>query len=36
LSQLREARGVNSIYHKNSIHTWQVLATGEVKNVQNT
>jgi sulfane dehydrogenase subunit SoxC len=36
LAQLREVRGVNSIYHKNSIHTWQVLATGEVKNVQNT
>jgi len=36
LSQLREARGVNSIYHKNAIHTWKVLSTGEVKNVQNS
>lgn len=34
LAQLREVRGVNSIYHKNSIHTWQLSATGEVKNVQ--
>lgn len=34
LKQLREARGVESIYHKNAIHTWQVLNTGEVKNVQ--
>ena len=36
LAQLREQRGVNSIYHKNSIHTWQVAPTGEVKNVQIT
>ncbi|MCP4789050.1 MAG: sulfite dehydrogenase [Gammaproteobacteria bacterium] len=36
LAQLREQRGVNSIYHKNSIHTWQVQPTGEVKNVQVT
>jgi sulfane dehydrogenase subunit SoxC len=36
LAQLREQRGVNSIYHKNSIHTWQVGSTGEVKNVQVT
>lgn len=34
LSQLREQRGVNSIYHKNSIHTWQLDVTGAVKNVQ--
>lgn len=34
LAQLREARGVNSIYHKNSIHTWNVHANGEVHNVQ--
>lgn len=34
LGQLRDVRGVNSIYHKNSIHTWQVLPTGEVRNVQ--
>lgn len=34
LSQLREVRGTNSIYHKNSIHTWQVLTGGAVNNVQ--
>ncbi len=34
LGQLRAARGTNSIYHKNSIHTWKVEATGGVKNVQ--
>ncbi|MBQ0756784.1 MAG: sulfite dehydrogenase, partial [Amphritea sp.] len=34
LRQLREARGTNSIYHKNSIHTWKIEANGEVKNVQ--
>ncbi|BBB25722.1 sulfite dehydrogenase [Amphritea japonica] len=34
LGQLREARGTNSIYHKNSIHTWKVEANGGVKNVQ--
>jgi sulfane dehydrogenase subunit SoxC len=34
LEQLRRVRGVNSIYHKNSIHTWQLSHTGEVKNVQ--
>jgi len=36
IAQLREQRGVNSIYHKNSIHTWQVGPLGEVKNVQIT
>jgi sulfane dehydrogenase subunit SoxC len=36
LAQLRAQRGVNSIYHKNAIHTWQVQPTGEVKNVQIT
>jgi sulfane dehydrogenase subunit SoxC len=36
LAQLRKQRGVNSIYHKNAIHTWQVQPTGEVKNVQIT
>lgn len=36
LSQLREVRGGNSIYHKNSIHTWKVAPTGEVTNVQIT
>ena len=34
LGQLRDARGVNSIYHKNSIHTWAVAENGGVKNVQ--
>ncbi len=34
LAQLREARGVESIYHKNAIHTWRVAAGGEVTNVQ--
>tara|TARA_R110002074_G_scaffold228259_2_gene399858 strand:+ start:53493 stop:54803 length:1311 start_codon:yes stop_codon:yes gene_type:complete len=34
LAQLREIRGVNSIYHKNSIHTWQLSSDGGVKNVQ--
>ena len=32
--QLREARGTNSIYHKNAIHTWKVNADGSVANVQ--
>jgi sulfane dehydrogenase subunit SoxC len=27
-------RGLNSIYHKNSIHTWRVKPDGEVENVQ--
>ncbi len=36
LAQLREERGTNSIYHKNSIHTWNVHANGEVHNVQIT
>ncbi|MEW6766221.1 MAG: sulfite dehydrogenase [Pseudomonadota bacterium] len=34
LRQLREERGTNSIYHKNSIQTWKIEANGEVKNVQ--
>ena len=34
LTQLREVRGVQSIYHKNSIQTWQVDANGGVANVQ--
>lgn len=34
ITQLRQSRGKNSIYHKNSIHTWKLLPTGEVKNVQ--
>lgn len=36
LGQLRNVRGGNSIYHKNSIHTWKVAPTGEVTNVQIT
>ncbi len=32
--QLKQVRGTNSIYHKNAIHTWQLLATGDVVNVQ--
>jgi sulfane dehydrogenase subunit SoxC len=34
LAQLRQARGTNSIYHKNSIQTWKVNADGGVVNVQ--
>lgn len=34
LAQLREIRGTNSIYHKNSIHTWRLAETGVVTNVQ--
>ncbi len=33
-ADLRRVRGVNSIYHRNAIHTWQLAANGEVKNVQ--
>lgn len=33
-SQLREVRGTSSIYHKNAIHTWKVLPSGGVINVQ--
>jgi sulfane dehydrogenase subunit SoxC len=32
--QTRAVRGSRSIYHNNSIQTWLVEATGEVKNVQ--
>ena len=34
LKQLRDERGGWSIYHKNSIHTWNVTETGDVYNVQ--
>ena len=34
LKQLRDGRGGWSIYHKNSIHTWNVTETGDVYNVQ--
>ena len=32
--QLRDVRGTRSIYHNNSIQTWLVQESGEVKNVQ--
>ena len=32
--QLRQARGTNSIYHKNAIHTWRLSPNGTVSNVQ--
>ncbi len=34
LAQLRRQRGMNSIYHKNAIHTWQLSSDGSVNNVQ--
>ena len=34
IDSLRKVRGLNSIYHKNSIHTWRVHPNGEVENVQ--
>ena len=34
LRALREVRGTRSIYHNNSIQSWQVTPSGEVKNVQ--
>jgi sulfane dehydrogenase subunit SoxC len=34
IRQLREARGVRSIYHNNAIQTWRVDSTGSVSNVQ--
>lgn len=33
-SQNRAVRGVNSIYHNNSIHTWHIKPDGKVENVQ--
>ncbi len=30
----REERGTSSIYHNNSIHTWEIKQNGEVENVQ--
>ena len=32
--QLREVRGVNSIYHNNGIQTWHVAANGVTENVE--
>jgi sulfane dehydrogenase subunit SoxC len=34
IAQLRAVRGTRSIYHNNSIQSWQVTQSGEVKNVQ--
>lgn len=34
INALRAVRGTRSIYHNNAIKTWQVLASGEVRNVQ--
>ena len=34
IAELRKVRGTNSVYHKNSIHTWRVNADGSVDNVQ--
>ena len=34
LAQLRKVRGVNSIYHKNSIYTWEIDTNGGIKNFQ--
>lgn len=34
LKQLRQVRGVRSIYHNNAIQTWKVSDDGEVSNVQ--
>jgi len=33
-TQLRAARGLSSIYHRNAIHTWNLHADGKVTNVQ--
>ena len=33
-TQLRDVRGLNSIYHNNSIQTWWVKANGEAENVE--
>jgi sulfane dehydrogenase subunit SoxC len=32
--ELRQVRGINSIYHNNGIQTWHVKASGEVENVE--
>jgi sulfane dehydrogenase subunit SoxC len=32
--ELRQVRGVNSIYHNNGIQTWLVRQDGEVENVE--
>ena len=33
-TQLREVRGLNSIYHNNAIQTWWLRETGEAENVE--
>lgn len=33
-AQLRDVRGLNSIYHNNCIQTWHVNANGEANNVE--
>ncbi|MBV0912776.1 sulfite dehydrogenase [Anianabacter salinae] len=33
-AQLREVRGLNSVYHNNCIQTWHVKANGEAENVE--
>ena len=32
--ELREVRGLNSIYHNNCIQTWWIKSNGEVENVE--
>ena len=34
ITQLRKERGSNSVYHNNSIQTWQVKPDGSVFDVQ--
>jgi sulfane dehydrogenase subunit SoxC len=34
IAQLRKSRGSNSVYHNNSIQTWQVKPDGSVFDVQ--
>jgi sulfane dehydrogenase subunit SoxC len=34
IAELRAARGINTIYHKNAQQTWRVNADGTVNNVQ--
>jgi sulfane dehydrogenase subunit SoxC len=33
-AQLREVRGLNSVYHNNCIQTWWVRPNGEAENVE--
>ena len=33
-AQLREVRGLNSIYHNNCIQTWWIKEDGEAENVE--